>query len=113
MALWPTPITLQGSACSLEPLHPDHHDEQVAATLDGELWKLWYTFVPRAEDMRKEIDRRLALQAAFHVEQRAGFDVERLTSEVNQGVGWQEGGRRGHSRRPSGVAPGAVTIGRF
>lgn len=63
MALWPAPITLQGSACSLEPLHPDHHDEQVAATLDGELWKLWYTAVPSPEGMAAEIQRRLDLQA--------------------------------------------------
>ncbi|WP_027475605.1 GNAT family N-acetyltransferase [Curvibacter gracilis] len=63
MALWPTPITLQGAACSLEPLHPDHHDELVAATLDGELWKLWYTAVPSPEGMAAEIQRRLDLQA--------------------------------------------------
>lgn len=63
MALWPAPITLQGSTCSLEPLHPDHHDEQVAATLDGELWKLWYTAVPSPEGMTAEIQRRLDLQA--------------------------------------------------
>ena len=31
------------------------------AVKDGELWKLWYTFIPTAEDMRKEIDRRLGL----------------------------------------------------
>ena len=31
---------------------------------DGELWDLWYTFVPTAEKMTAEIDRRLGLQAA-------------------------------------------------
>jgi RimJ/RimL family protein N-acetyltransferase len=29
---------------------------------DGELWNLWYTFVPPPEKMRAEIDRRLGLQ---------------------------------------------------
>ncbi len=26
-----------------------HHDDLVAATRDGELWKLWYTTVPAPE----------------------------------------------------------------
>jgi RimJ/RimL family protein N-acetyltransferase len=28
---------------------------------DGELWKLWYTFIPTADQMAQEIDRRLQL----------------------------------------------------
>jgi RimJ/RimL family protein N-acetyltransferase len=61
---WLEPITLRGAHARLEPLSPDHADGLVEAVKDGELWKLWYTFIPRSEDMRKEIDRRLGLQAA-------------------------------------------------
>jgi len=61
---WLEPVTLSGEHARLEPLSRDHLDGLLAAVKDGELWKLWYTFVPRPEDMGKEIDRRLSLQAA-------------------------------------------------
>ena len=61
---WPDPVTLRGEHARLEPLSHDHHDGLVEAVKDGELWKLWYTFVPKPEDMTKEIDRRLGLQKA-------------------------------------------------
>ncbi|WP_043441645.1 GNAT family N-acetyltransferase [Arthrobacter sp. L77] len=56
------PTTLRGRRVILEPLAPDHHDGLVAAARDGDLWTLWYTSVPAPEGMRREIDRRLALQ---------------------------------------------------
>lgn len=59
-----TPVTLSGRVVRLEPLHQDHHDGLVDAARDGEMWDRWYTSVPRAEGMREEIDRRLALQDA-------------------------------------------------
>ena len=58
------PVTLRGEHARLEPLSQDQCDGLVDAVKDGELWKLWYTFIPKAEDMRKEIDRRLGLFAA-------------------------------------------------
>ena len=61
---WLEPVILRGAHARLEPLSQDHHEGLAEAVQDGELWKLWYTFVPRPEDMRKEIDRRLGLQAA-------------------------------------------------
>lgn len=57
------PLTLRGAHVTLEPLSMEHHDGLVQATSDGELWNLWYTSVPRPENMREEIRRRLALQA--------------------------------------------------
>ncbi len=57
------PITLHGLHATLEPLSVDHHDDLVAASGDGELWKLWYTSVPRPEGMLAEIERRLDMQA--------------------------------------------------
>ena len=58
------PVTLRGAYARLEPLSPAHHDALVEAVRDGELFKLWYTAIPSPEGMAKEIDRRLALQAA-------------------------------------------------
>ncbi len=57
------PITLTGVHATLEPLTVDHHDDLVAAASDGELWKLWYTSVPRPENMITEIERRLDNQS--------------------------------------------------
>ena len=59
---WPNPVTLEGEHATLVPLNRSHLDDLAEATKDGELWKLWYTFVPTAEDMAGEIDRRLGLQ---------------------------------------------------
>jgi RimJ/RimL family protein N-acetyltransferase len=54
------PVTLTGELVTLEPLRADHHDELVAAASDGRLWELWYTSVPSPQDMRADIDRKLA-----------------------------------------------------
>jgi RimJ/RimL family protein N-acetyltransferase len=61
---WPDPVTLRGEHARLEPLSHDHLAGLVEAVKDGELFKLWYTAVPKPEDMAKEIDRRLGLQKA-------------------------------------------------
>jgi RimJ/RimL family protein N-acetyltransferase len=76
MMAWLEPITLQGRHARLEPLSQDHHDGLVEAVQDGALWKLWYTFVPKPEDMRKEIDRRLGLQAAGSMLPWTVFDAD-------------------------------------
>lgn len=57
------PVTLTGDLVRLEPLGQQHHDGLVRAVRDGELWDLFYTQVPRPEQMRAEIDRRLKLHA--------------------------------------------------
>ena len=44
------PVTLQGAHARLEPLSQDQCDGLVEAVRDGELWKLWYTFIPTAEE---------------------------------------------------------------
>src|ERR1700755_434381 len=61
---WPDPVTLRGEHARLEPLSHDHLAGLVEAVKDGELFKLWYTAVPKPEDMGKEIDRRLGLREA-------------------------------------------------
>jgi RimJ/RimL family protein N-acetyltransferase len=61
---WPDPVTLRDEHARLEPLSHDHLAGLVEAVKDGELFKLWYTAVPKPEDMTKEIDRRLGLREA-------------------------------------------------
>jgi RimJ/RimL family protein N-acetyltransferase len=56
------PVTLKGRHATLVPLSQDHHDDLVAAVKDGALWNLWYTFIPKPDNMKAEIARRLALQ---------------------------------------------------
>lgn len=58
-----SPITLKGQFANVEPLRPEHHDALIAAVTDGKLWKLWYTAIPKPENMRAEIERRLQLQS--------------------------------------------------
>ncbi len=59
---WLEPVSLRGPRVILAPLSRDHLDALIESVSDGELWKLWYTFVPTPENMAGEIDRRLALQ---------------------------------------------------
>jgi N-acetyltransferase len=69
-------VSLRGEHARLEPLSHDHADGLTAAAKDGDLWKLWYTSVPRAEDMTKEINRRLSLQSAGSMLPWTVFDTE-------------------------------------
>src|SRR6266576_646918 len=73
---WLEPVSLRGAYARLEPLSQDQCDGLTEAVRDGELWKLWYTFVPAPEDMRKEIDRRLGLQAAGSMLPFTVFDTD-------------------------------------
>jgi N-acetyltransferase len=61
---WLQPVTLRSERVNLEPLDQRHCDDLVEAVKDGELWTLWYTWVPSPKAMQADIDRRLALQAA-------------------------------------------------
>ncbi|WP_024512568.1 GNAT family protein [Bradyrhizobium sp. ARR65] len=73
---WLEPVTLHGEHARLEPLSPAHREGLVEAVRDGELWKLWYTSVPKPEDMAKEIDRRLGLQVAGSMLPFTVFDAD-------------------------------------
>src|SRR5688572_18149070 len=61
------PTTLEGHGVRLEPLSPDHRDGLAAAASDGELWNLWFTFVPRPEEVERYIADALAGQSAGHM----------------------------------------------
>lgn len=72
---WPDPITLRGQHACLEPLSKEHREGLVEAVKDGELSKLWYTAIPLPENMGKEIERRLGLQAAGSMLSFTVFDA--------------------------------------
>ena len=85
---WLEPVTLDGERASLEPLARRHRDQLAEAVRDGELWNLWYTFVPGPEQMDTEIDRRLGLQAKgtmlpFAVIERATGHAVGMTTYMN------------------------------
>jgi N-acetyltransferase len=60
---WLQPIALRGTHAALVPLDRSHLAGLQEAVADGELWKLWYTFIVPPEKMAGEIERRLGLQA--------------------------------------------------
>lgn len=53
-------ITLTGRHATLEPLAPEHSDGIRQAVTDGELWTLFFTTVPRPDDVPAYIDGLLA-----------------------------------------------------
>ncbi|KMZ12133.1 N-acetylglutamate synthase [Candidatus Burkholderia humilis] len=55
MSRWIEPITLEGEHVKLVPLTHEHEPALTAAARDGELWKLWYTFVPSPAETRAYI----------------------------------------------------------
>ncbi|WP_342712913.1 GNAT family protein [Bradyrhizobium sp. B124] len=73
---WLEPVTLRGAHAWLEPLSHDHRDGLVDAVKDGHLSQLWYTSIPQPENMAKEIDRRLGLQAAGSMLPFTVFDAD-------------------------------------
>jgi RimJ/RimL family protein N-acetyltransferase len=84
---WLEPVTLHGAHARLAPLSSGHIDGLIEAVQDGDLWKLWYTAIPRPEAMAVEIERRLGLQAAgsmlpFTVFDAAG-DIVGMTTYMN------------------------------
>jgi RimJ/RimL family protein N-acetyltransferase len=63
-AAWPPHVALAGQRVSLVPLQPDHGQALAAEVEAAGLERLWYTAVPSAAGMAREIERRLGLQAS-------------------------------------------------
>ena len=62
MNVWPDLFTVEGKYAAVVPLSYDHVDDLTEAAADGELYKLWYTMIPKPENVKKEIERRLELR---------------------------------------------------
>lgn len=60
----PTPMTLEGHGVRLEPMALAHAGGLAMAAMDGELWELWFTSVPKPEDVYAYVERALVGQAA-------------------------------------------------
>jgi RimJ/RimL family protein N-acetyltransferase len=61
---WTRPVTLGGTHVRLEPLAMAHAPGLRAALADGQLWRLWYTAVPSADQLEAYVATALAGQAA-------------------------------------------------
>ena len=61
------PVTLEGHGIRLEPLAYEHQDGLAAAAADGRLWELWFTAVPKPEQMQAYINHALAGQRDGHM----------------------------------------------
>lgn len=59
--------TLEGYGVRLEPMTLDHAEGLTAAAADGDLWRLFFTFVPRPEEVTAYIETALAGEAAGHM----------------------------------------------
>ncbi len=57
---WIEPAVLTGGDVILEPLAPAHAGELAEACADGELWRLWFTFVPHPDGVEDYIAEALA-----------------------------------------------------
>lgn len=63
----PLPTTLEGHGVRLEPLAPAHAEGLTAAASDGRLWELWFTSVPRPEEVADYIATAEAGRQAGHM----------------------------------------------
>ncbi len=61
-ATWMKPAVLENDYARLVPLELSQEQGLIEAASDGKLWELWYTTIPQPNEMRAEIERRLALQ---------------------------------------------------
>lgn len=61
---WLNPVVLEGRHVRLRPMQSGDAQALVAATADGDLWKLWYTDIPGPQTADSYIAAALAEQAA-------------------------------------------------
>jgi len=62
MAKWPDNVSIEGNHVCLELLDSSHENDLREAAADGELHRLWYTSIPKPDQVTAEIKRRLALR---------------------------------------------------
>jgi len=60
------PVTLERDGLRLEPMTIAHEHDLALAASDGELWNLWYTSVPRPDEVAAYIATALEGKAAGH-----------------------------------------------
>lgn len=97
----PLPVSLKGKNVQLLPLRAEHLSGLQEAVSDGELWKLWYTFIPTPDKMeawirkaREEEDARVSLP--FVVQSKEGkilgstryMNIEKDARRLEIGTTW-------------------------
>ncbi|SAK49590.1 GCN5-related N-acetyltransferase [Caballeronia hypogeia] len=80
MSRWIEPVTLEGEYVKLVPLTLEHEQALTAAASDGELWKLWYTFVPSPDKTRAYIETALDMRDRLGAHPFAVIDTK--TGEI-------------------------------
>jgi RimJ/RimL family protein N-acetyltransferase len=88
MSAWSDRFTAEGNFVSVVPLSMEHHDDLVEAAGDGELHRLWYTKVPKPENIGVEIEARLGLHTVgsmlpFTIIERASGKAVGMTTYMN------------------------------
>ena len=78
--MWFKDVELESESIKLTPLTMEHADVLVNAANDGELWKLWFTSVTKAETISEYIATALEqkdkwLSLPFVVKQKASGEV--------------------------------------
>ena len=61
------PKALEGHCVRLEPLAMEHADGLTSAACDGELWRLFFTFVPQPDAVAEYIQAALAGKSESHM----------------------------------------------
>ncbi len=56
------PLSLTGRHVALEPLSLEHEEALAEAVCDGELWKLWFTFIATPEKMHDYIQTAMQMR---------------------------------------------------
>jgi N-acetyltransferase len=98
---WQQAPHLQGEHVSLEPLRPEHTEGFQRASSAGQLWELWYTSVPRPEDVAAYVDAAVEAQGrgealVFAVRSAAGeivgttryYQLDRRVPRLAIGYTW-------------------------
>ncbi len=88
MSVWPPSFSVTGDHVSVVELSTEHEADLVEAAADGELHKLWYTTIPKPDEVNAEIKRRLALRASgsmlpFSIVDRTSGKVVGMTTYMN------------------------------
>lgn len=84
----PQPIALTGSYVDLIPLRTEHSAELREAIADGELWNLWYTFLPTPDKMEAWIlkaieEEKASLSLPFAVRRKSDAKIIGSTRYMN------------------------------
>jgi RimJ/RimL family protein N-acetyltransferase len=89
---WLQSIALHGRHARLEPLSLDQVDGLIEAVKDGELWNLWYTSIPRPENMAQKAGAMLPFTVLDADGRIAGMttymNVDAINRRVEIGSTW-------------------------